>query len=188
MTTGSFLMKFEETPLPGVYLVQPDVFGDQRGFFLESWNRDTFRQEGFEMDFVQDNHSRSKRGILRGMHYQTRHTQGKLVRVTAGEVFDAVVDLRRDSPTLGQWHGVTLSEENQSMLWVPPGFAHGFYVCSDYADFQYKCTDIYHPDSEISLAWNDPTVGINWPVPHGETPELSAKDAAALTWENIPLL
>ena len=188
MTTGSFLMKFEETPLSGMYLVQPDVFGDQRGFFLESWNRDTFRQEGFEMDFVQDNHSRSKRGILRGMHYQTRHTQGKLVRVTAGEVFDAVVDLRRDSPTLGQWHGVTLSEENQSMLWVPPGFAHGFYVCSDYADFQYKCTDIYHPDSEISLAWNDPTVGINWPVPHGETPELSAKDAAALTWENIPLL
>ena len=188
MTTGSFLMKFEETPLSGVYLVQLDVFGDQRGFFLESWNRDTFRQEGFEMDFVQDNHSRSKRGILRGMHYQTRHTQGKLVRVTAGEVFDAVVDLRRDSPTLGQWHGVTLSEENQSMLWVPPGFAHGFYVCSDYADFQYKCTDIYHPDSEISLAWNDPTVGINWPVPHGETPELSAKDAAALTWENIPLL
>lgn len=181
-------MKFEETPLSGVYLVQPEVFGDQRGFFLESWNREAFRQEGFDMDFVQDNHSRSKRGILRGMHYQTRHTQGKLVRVTAGEVFDAVVDLRRDSPTLGQWHGVTLSEENQSMLWIPPGFAHGFYVCSDYADFQYKCTDIYHPDSEISLAWNDPTVGISWPVPVGETPDLSAKDQAALAWANAPLL
>jgi dTDP-4-dehydrorhamnose 3,5-epimerase len=168
--------------------LQPTVFGDQRGFFLESWNRETFRQAGFDMDFVQDNHSRSKRGILRGMHYQTRHTQGKLVRVTAGEVYDVVVDLRRDSPTLGLWHGVYLSEQNQSLLWVPPGFAHGFYVCSEYADFQYKCTDIYDPGSEISLAWDDPTVGIDWPLENGEAPELSDKDRAGLAWGKIPLL
>ena len=181
-------MTFEETPLPGVYLVQPRVFGDQRGFFLESWNRETFRQAGFDMDFVQDNHSRSRRGILRGLHYQTRHTQGKLVRVTAGEVFDVVVDLRRDSPTLGQWHGVMLSEENQSMLWVPPGFAHGFYVCSDLADFQYKCTDIYHPQSEVSLAWDDPAVGIEWPIPAGDSPQLSGKDLQGLPFAQAPLL
>jgi dTDP-4-dehydrorhamnose 3,5-epimerase len=181
-------MKFEETPLPGVYLLQPAVFGDPRGFFLESWNRETFRQAGFDLDFVQDNHSRSARGILRGMHYQTKHTQGKLVRVTAGEVFDAVVDVRRDSPTLGQWHGVTLSAENHHMLWVPPGFAHGFCVTSDYADFQYKCTDIYHPASEVALAWDDPSVGIEWPLAPGEVPQLSAKDQQGLAWADLPLL
>jgi len=181
-------MKFEETPLPGVYLLQPAVFGDPRGFFLESWNRETFREAGFDLDFVQDNHSRSARGILRGMHYQTKHTQGKLVRVTAGEVFDAVVDVRRDSPTLGQWHGVTLSAENHHMLWVPPGFAHGFCVTSDYADFQYKCTDIYHPASEIALAWDDPSVGIEWPLAPGEVPQLSAKDQQGLAWADLPLL
>lgn len=181
-------MKFEETPLPGVYLLQPAVYGDARGFFLESWNRETFREAGFDLDFVQDNHSRSARGILRGMHYQTEHTQGKLVRVTAGEVFDAVVDVRRDSPTLGQWHGVTLSAENHHMLWVPPGFAHGFCVTSDYADFQYKCTDIYHPASEISLAWDDPSVGIEWPLAPGAIPQLSAKDQQGLAWADLPLL
>ena len=181
-------MKFEETPLPGVYLLQPAVYGDARGFFLESWNRETFREAGFDLDFVQDNHSRSARGILRGMHYQTKHTQGKLVRVSAGEVFDAVVDVRRDSPTLGQWHGVTLSAENHHMLWVPPGFAHGFCVTSDYADFQYKCTDIYHPASEIALAWDDPSVGIEWPLPPGEVPQLSAKDQQGLAWADLPLL
>jgi dTDP-4-dehydrorhamnose 3,5-epimerase len=180
-------MKFETTPLRDVYLLQPRVFGDQRGFFLESWNAQTFRDAGFDIKFVQDNHSRSSRGILRGMHYQTEHTQGKLVRVTSGSVFDAVVDLRRSSPTLGQSYGVTLSAENHRMLWVPPGFAHGFYVISDYADFHYKCTDAYHPSSEISLAWDDPTVGIDWPVPEGEAPQLSTKDAAGLAWDDIPL-
>jgi dTDP-4-dehydrorhamnose 3,5-epimerase len=181
-------MKFEEAPLPGVYLLQPAVFGDPRGFFLESWNRETFREAGFDLDFVQDNHSRSARGTLRGMHYQTKHTQGKLVRVTAGEVFDAVVDVRRDSPTLGQWYGVTLSAENHHMLWVPPGFAHGFCVTSDYADFQYKCTDIYHPASEVALAWDDPSVAIEWPLAPGEVPQLSAKDRQGLAWADLPLL
>mgnify|MGYP001818301677 FL=1 len=181
-------MKFEETALPGVYLVKPAGVGDPRGFFLESWNREAFREAGFDLDFVQDNHSRSARGILRGMHYQTKHTQGKLVRVTAGEVFDAVVDVRRDSPTLGQWYGATLSAENHHMLWVPPGFAHGFCVTSDYADFQYKCTDIYHPASEVALAWDDPSVGIEWPLAPGEVPQLSAKDQQGLAWTELPLL
>ena len=181
-------MKFEKTPLPGVLLLQPQVFGDQRGFFLESWSAETFRTEGLDLNFVQDNHSRSAGGILRGMHYQTEHTQGKLVRVTSGEVFDVVVDLRRESETLGQWYGELLSDENHRMLWIPPGFAHGFYVTSEYADFQYKCTDIYHPDSEISLAWDDPTVAIEWPMPEGEQPQLSGKDAEGLAWAEIPLL
>ena len=180
-------MKFEPTLLRDVYLLHPRVFGDQRGFFLESWNQKTFRDAGFDMHFVQDNHSRSAQGILRGMHYQTRHTQGKLVRVTSGEVFDAVVDLRRSSPTLGQWYGVTLSAENHRMLWVPPGFAHGFYVTSDYADFQYKCTELYDPESEVSLAWDDPTVGIRWPLGKGDKPRLSEKDARGLAWADIPL-
>ena len=181
-------MKFEATPLQGVLLLQPQVFGDQRGFFLESWSAEAFRAAGLDLNFVQDNHSRSAGGILRGMHYQTEHTQGKLVRVTAGAVFDVVVDLRPESETLGQWYGEILSGENHRMLWIPPGFAHGFYVTSEYADFQYKCTDIYHPDSEISLAWDDPTVGIDWPIPRGERPQLSAKDAEGLAWADIPLL
>lgn len=180
-------MKFEATPLPGVYLVKPKVFGDERGFFLESWSAAAFRSAGFDLHFVQDNHSRSSHGILRGMHYQSEHSQGKLVRVTAGEVFDVVVDLRRSSPTLGQWHGELLSAENHAMLWVPPGFAHGFYVISEYADFLYKCTDIYHPASETCLRWDDPTVGIKWPVPEGELPLLSAKDTQGMAWANIPL-
>jgi dTDP-4-dehydrorhamnose 3,5-epimerase len=180
-------MKFEETPLPDVLLLHPQVFGDQRGFFLESWSAEAFRGAGLDLNFVQDNHSRSAGGILRGMHYQTEHTQGKLVRVTSGAVFDVVVDLRRESETLGQWYGEILSGENHRMLWIPPGFAHGFYVTSEYADFQYKCTDIYHPDSEISLAWDDPAVGIEWPVPEGEQPQLSGKDAEGLAWAEIPL-
>jgi len=179
-------MKFIETPLKDVYLVEPKIFGDQRGFFMETWNIETFRAAGFDFNFVQDNHSRSAHGILRGLHFQMEHTQGKLVRVTSGEVFDVAVDLRRNSPTLGQWYGVSLSAENQRMMWVPPGFAHGFYVTSDYADFLYKCTDIYHPASEKTLAWNDPTVGIQWPVPTGESPQLSAKDAEGLSWDETP--
>lgn len=181
-------MKFEPTPLEGVYLVKPRVFGDARGFFMESWNAATFRDAGFDLNFVQDNHSRSSRGILRGLHYQLKHTQGKLVRVTYGAVYDAVVDMRADSPTLGQWYGATLSAENHDMLWIPAGFAHGFYVLSDFADFQYKCTDIYHPQSEVSLAWNDPDVGIAWPLADGEEPLLSAKDQEGLPWGQAPLL
>ena len=179
-------MNFIETPLQDVHLLEPKVFGDQRGFFMETWNRDAFRAAGFDLNFVQDNHSRSARGILRGLHFQMEHTQGKLVRVTAGAVFDVAVDLRRSSPTLGQWYGVSLSAENQRMLWVPPGFAHGFYVTSDYADFLYKCTDVYHPASEKTLAWDDATVGIKWPVPAGDTPQLSAKDAEGLSWDDAP--
>ena len=180
-------MKFEATPLQDVYLVKPNVFGDPRGFFLETWNAETFRAAGFDLPFVQDNHSRSARGILRGLHYQTEHTQGKLVRVTSGEVFDVAVDLRRSSPTLGKWYGEYLSADNHRMLWVPPGFAHGFYVTSEYADFQYKCTDIYHPASEVCLAWDDPNLGIDWPIPDGELPQLSAKDAEGLAWGDAPL-
>jgi dTDP-4-dehydrorhamnose 3,5-epimerase len=180
-------MNFVETPLQDVYVLEPRVFGDERGFFLETWNKNTFAEAGFDLPFVQDNHSRSARGILRGLHYQTEHSQGKLVRVTAGEVYDAVVDLRRSSPSFGKWFGVTLSAQNYKMLWVPPGFAHGFYVTSDSADFLYKCTDIYHPESEVTLAWNDPTIGIDWPVPAGEEPQLSEKDAQGLRWEETPL-
>jgi dTDP-4-dehydrorhamnose 3,5-epimerase len=180
-------MIFEPTPLADVYLLTPRVFGDERGFFLESWNAAHFREAGFDLRFVQDNHSRSAGGILRGMHYQTEHTQGKLVRVTSGSVYDAVVDLRRASTTFGQWYGVTLDTVKHQMLWIPPGFAHGFYVTSDYADFQYKCTELYHPQSEVCLAWDDPTVGIEWPLVGGESPSLSAKDAEGLPWERIPL-
>ncbi len=180
-------MKFEPTPLRDLYLIEPRIFGDERGFFMETWNTESFRQAGFDLNFVQDNHSRSGRGTLRGLHYQTRHPQGKLVRVSAGEVFDVAVDLRRHSATLGQWYGTTLSADNHRMLWVPPGFAHGFLVLSDSADFLYKCTDRYHPESEVSLAWNDPELGIAWPLPTGEQPRLSAKDREGLSWSNAPL-
>jgi dTDP-4-dehydrorhamnose 3,5-epimerase len=181
-------MLIEPTTLTGVCLLTPKVFGDERGFFLESWNAETFRDAGFDVSFVQDNHSRSARGILRGLHYQTRHTQGKLVRVTSGSVFDVAVDLRRDSPTLGQHYAVTLDAKTHRMLWIPPGFAHGFYVTSEYADFQYKCTDRYDPDAEVSIAWDDPELAIDWPVPAGETPSLSAKDSAGLPFSQAPLL
>jgi dTDP-4-dehydrorhamnose 3,5-epimerase len=181
-------MTFEPTPLPGVFVVVPRVFGDSRGFFLESWNAKTFRELGFDLDFVQDNHSRSVQGILRGLHYQTEHTQGKLVRVTRGRVFDVVVDLRRDSPTLGKWFGLELNDDDHRMLWIPPGFAHGFYVMSASADFQYKCTDIYHPASEVSIAWDDPDIGIEWPLVNDQRPTLSEKDAAGITFADAPRL
>jgi len=180
-------MLIETTPLAGVVVLKPKVFGDERGFFFESWNKQVFADAGVTADFVQDNHSRSRQGILRGMHFQTQHTQGKLVRVTHGEVFDAVVDLRADSPTCGQWFGCVLSASGHEMMWVPPGFAHGFYVLSETADFLYKCTEYYHPQSEVSLAWDDPTVGIEWPLVDGVETQLSGKDAAAKAWGEIPL-
>jgi dTDP-4-dehydrorhamnose 3,5-epimerase len=167
------------TSLPDVLILQPKVFGDARGFFFESFNaRDFEAATGLQHSFVQDNHSRSGRGVLRGLHYQIEHAQGKLVRVTAGEVFDVAVDLRRSSPHFGQWAGVLLSGENHRQLWVPPGFAHGFVVLSETADFLYKTTDYYHPEFERSLLWNDPALGIEWPLTEGL--KLAAKDAAAL--------
>ena len=161
-------------------LLRPKVFGDHRGFFLESWNRKTFAAAGLDIDFVQDNHSRSARHTLRGLHYQLQQTQGKLVRVTQGAVFDVAVDLRRSSPTFGRWAGVELSEANNHMLWVPPGFAHGFLVLSEAADFQYKCTDYYAPAHERTLLWNDPELAIDWPLPAGVTPLLAKRDAVGV--------
>ena len=173
-------MEIERLTIPDVLLLRPKVFGDQRGFFLETWNRKTFAAAGLNFDFVQDNHSRSIRHTLRGLHYQVQQTQGKLVRVSLGKVFDVVVDLRRSSPTFRRWTGVELSEANNHMLWVPPGFAHGFLVLSESADFQYKCTDYYAPAHERTVLWNDPDIGIEWPLPAGVTPLLANKDAAGV--------
>ncbi|WP_405229931.1 dTDP-4-dehydrorhamnose 3,5-epimerase [Lentisalinibacter sediminis] len=173
-------MKFTPTTIPEVVVVEPDVFGDERGFFLESWQKKKFAEAGITEEFVQDNHSRSVRGTLRGLHYQVRQAQGKLVRVTVGEVFDVAVDIRRGSPTFGRWVGETLSADNFRMLWVPPGFAHGFYVTSDIAEFQYKCTDYYAPEFERSILWNDAEIGVAWPVLPGQQPLLSGKDQAGL--------
>jgi len=174
------------TSLPEVLILEPKVFGDTRGFFFESFNaRDFAKCTGLDVQFVQDNHSKSAKGVLRGLHYQIQHPQGKLVRVTQGEVFDVAVDLRRSSPTFGKWEGVVLSAENKRQLWVPPGFAHGFLVTSDSAEFLYKTTDYYHPEFERSLLWRDPTVGIQWPI-DGE-PLLAAKDKAATTLENAEI-
>ena len=173
-------MEFIPTDIPDVLLIQPRVFEDERGFFLESYRKDRFQESGIAADFVQDNHSRSRRGVLRGLHYQTRQTQGKLVRTVAGEIFDVVVDIRRSSPTFGRWVGATLSAANKTMLWVPPGFAHGFYVTSEYAEFVYKVTDYYAPQWERSLLWCDAEVGVRWPIPAGEAPIISPKDEAGL--------
>ena len=169
-------MKFLKTPIEGVVLIEPQVFGDDRGFFMETWQAAKFDAAGIDAKFVQDNHSRSAQWTLRGMHLQVEHTQGKLVRVTAGTVFDVVVDLRRSSPSFGQWWGVELSDQNHSMVWVPPGLAHGMLVTSASADFLYKCTDIYSPAHERTLAWDDKTVNIQWPIPGDFQPKLSAKD------------
>jgi len=170
------------TTLPEVLILEPKVFGDARGFFFESFNARDFAQcTGLDVAFVQDNHSKSAKGVLRGLHYQIQHPQGKLVRVTSGEVFDVAVDLRKSSPTFGQWAGVVLSAENKHQLWVPPGFAHGFVVTSESAEFLYKTTDYWYPEFERSLLWNDPTVGITWPI-QGQ-PLLAAKDQAALSLE-----
>jgi dTDP-4-dehydrorhamnose 3,5-epimerase len=171
-------MEFEPTAIPEVVLIRPKVFGDSRGFFLESWEERKFAAAGIGVRFVQDNHSRSGRHILRGLHYQMQQTQGKLVRVVTGAVFDVAVDIRRSSPTFGRWVGVTLSEENHHMLWVPAGFAHGFVVLSESADFLYRCTDFYAPQYERSILWNDPDIGVKWPLPAGAEPLLSPKDVA----------
>jgi len=170
-------MKVIETAIPDLLILEPKVFGDARGFFMESFNARRFHEAtGLNVDFVQDNHSRSAKGVLRGLHYQIQQAQGKLVRVVRGSVFDVAVDLRRSSPTFGKWVGVTLSEENNRQFWIPPGFAHGFLVTSDSADFLYKTTDYYAPEHERSLLWNDPEVGVEWPLEGA--PLLSAKDVA----------
>ena len=172
-------MKVTKTSLPGVVLIEPKVFGDARGFFLESYHAQRYAQAGLPQHFVQDNHSRSVQGTLRGLHYQLQHPQGKLIRVVVGEVFDVAVDVRRGSPTFGQWYGTHLSAENCHQLYIPPGFAHGFYVISEMAEFLYKCTDFYTPGDEYGIFWRDPTLNIHWPMPE---PLLSTKDT------QLPLL
>ena len=177
-------MEFQPTALPEVILVKPRVFTDPRGFFFESWRQDKFAAAGIRADFVQDNHSHSTRHTLRGLHFQIQQPQGKLVRVTRGEAFDVAVDIRRSSPRFGQWVGVTLSESNRQLLWVPPGFAHGYLALSESVDFLYKCTDVYAPQHERAIRWDDPKLGVRWPLPAGVTPLLSAADAAAPLLEN----
>ncbi len=168
-------MNVNATELPGVLIIEPKVFGDERGFFYESFNaRDFAQASGLELQFVQDNHSRSQKGVLRGLHYQVEHAQGKLVRVTAGEVLDVAVDIRRSSPHFGKWASVRLSAENNRQLWIPPGFAHGFVVLSEYAEFLYKTTDYYTPSAERCIRWDDPELSIDWQL--AGPPTLSAKD------------
>ncbi|ELR65072.1 dTDP-4-dehydrorhamnose 3,5-epimerase [Photobacterium marinum] len=177
-------MNVIETNIPEVKIIEPRVFGDERGYFMETWQQKTFEDLVAERFFVQDNHSKSSKGILRGLHYQTENAQGKLVRVISGEVFDVAVDMRKKSKTFGQWVGVVLSSENKRQLWIPEGFAHGFYVMSDSAEFVYKCTDYYNPNAEHSLIWNDETVNIDWPIPADEQPILSDKDRSGKAFED----
>ncbi|HBB9957878.1 TPA: dTDP-4-dehydrorhamnose 3,5-epimerase [Vibrio parahaemolyticus] len=181
-------MKVIDTAIPEVKIIEPTVFGDERGFFMETWNQKKFEElvTGKPTQFVQDNHSKSKKGILRGLHYQTENTQGKLVRVISGEVFDVAVDIREGSPTFGLWVGEYLSAENRRQLWIPEGFAHGFYVVSSEAEFVYKCTDFYDPNSEVSIQWNDEEIGILWPI--SDTPSLSEKDKCGMTFNSSPKL
>jgi len=168
-------MKITSTEIPEVLVIEPDVHGDERGFFMESWHARKYAEQGLSVDFVQDNHSRSGKGVLRGLHYQLQHAQGKLVRVVSGAVFDVAVDIRKGSPTFGRWVGMELSGENHKQLYVPAGFAHGFCVLSDSADFLYKCTDFYAPDDERGILWSDPDIGIQWP---GTDFHISGKDAS----------
>lgn len=181
-------MKVIDTKIPDVKIIEPSVFGDERGFFMETWQQKKFEElvTGKPTHFVQDNHSKSKKGILRGLHFQTENTQGKLVRVVSGEVFDVAVDVRKNSPTFGQWVGEYLSAENKRQLWIPEGFAHGFYVTSEEAEFIYKCTNYYDPKSEVSIKWNDDMLNIKWPS--GEAPILSIKDKNGLEFLNAPKL
>ncbi|MFC3608514.1 dTDP-4-dehydrorhamnose 3,5-epimerase [Stutzerimonas tarimensis] len=179
-------MNIIETGIPDVLIIEPKVFGDERGFFFESFNAAAFEEAtGLERQFVQDNHSRSQRGVLRGLHYQIGQPQGKLVRAVVGEVFDVAVDLRQSSPSFGRWVGVHLTADNHRMLWVPEGFAHGFLVLSEYAEFLYKTTDYYAPSQERSLLWNDPALGIDWPI--SSPPRLSAKDEAGVLLSDAEL-
>lgn len=173
-------MKVIDTKIPDIKIIEPEVFRDERGFFMETWQQNKFEElvTGKRTIFVQDNHSKSSKGTLRGLHYQTGNMQGKLVHVVVGKVFDVAVDVRKDSATFGQWVGVYLSAENKRQLWIPEGFAHGFYVISDEAEFAYKCTDYYNPESERSIIWNDTEIGIEWPLDN--EPLLSSKDANAL--------
>ena len=168
-----------QTPIEGVLLIKPKVWGDARGYFVETWQQQRYDAAGINLPFVQDNHSMSTRGILRGLHYQKTRPQGKLVYVSLGSVFDVAVDIRHGSPTFGKWFGVELSQQNQWQMWVAPGLAHGFVVTSDIAHFHYKCTDYYCPEDEASIRWNDPVVGIDWPLAE---PQLSAKDSIAPSW------
>jgi dTDP-4-dehydrorhamnose 3,5-epimerase len=178
-------MDYQPLNIPDVVLMTPKVFGDERGFFLETFRQSEFEKHCGNYTFVQDNHSKSAKGILRGLHYQLENPQGKLVRVTRGEVFDVAVDLRKDSPTFRQWAGAMLSEENKQMLWVPPGFAHAFYVTSEEAEFLYKCTDYYAPGDEYSIRWDDPDLAIDWPL-KGEAPRVSEKDGNGLLFKDAP--
>ncbi|MDV3426287.1 MAG: dTDP-4-dehydrorhamnose 3,5-epimerase [Bacillota bacterium] len=168
--------KIEETPIKGVYVIEPQVFGDNRGYFMETYNKEEFAKAGLNMEFVQDNQSKSKKGVLRGLHFQKNFPQGKLVRVIKGEVFDAAVDLRAGSETYGKWFGIVLSEENKKQFYIPEGFAHGFAVLTDTAEFVYKCTELYHPEDEGGLLWNDPEIGIKWPIEGIDDLTLSEKD------------
>jgi dTDP-4-dehydrorhamnose 3,5-epimerase len=172
-------VKATDTAIPGVTVLEPRVHGDARGFFFESWNARTFAALGLDVRFVQDNHSRSAKGVLRGLHYQLKHPQGKLVRVVAGAAFDVAVDLRRSSPTFRRWIGVELTAENKKMLWIPPGFGHGFLSTAESTELVYKCTDFYVPEDELSLTWSDPDIGIVWPLGGFDRPQLAAKDANA---------
>jgi len=179
-------MKYLDTNIPDVKIIEPNVFGDERGFFMETFRVDEFSQHCSERTFVQDNHSKSSHGILRGLHYQLKNTQGKLVRVTSGEVYDVAVDMRKSSSTYGQHVGVVLSGDNKRQLWVPEGFAHGFYVMSESAEFVYKCTEYYAPEHEVSLLWNDPALNIQWPLVDDKLPSLSTKDEVGLLFKDAP--
>jgi dTDP-4-dehydrorhamnose 3,5-epimerase len=170
------MTRFIPTEIPDILLIEPTVYGDERGFFIETYQAQVFTEAGLDCCFVQDNHSGSRQGILRGLHYQIRQAQGKLVRVVAGEVFDVAVDLRRSSPTFGKWTACSLSSQNKLQVWIPPGFAHGFYVVSEWAEVLYKATDFYAPQWERTLLWDDPDLEIHWPIPPGQAPLLSAKD------------
>lgn len=173
---------FIKTPIEDLYVVEPTIFGDNRGYFMETYHYEAFKEAGLDMVFVQDNQSKSKKGVLRGMHYQTRNSQGKLVRVVQGEVFDVAIDLRKDSATFGKWHGVLLTAENKKQFYVPKGFAHGFLVVSEEAEFVYKCTNYYDPTSEAGILWNDATLGIEWPIEPGMELMLSDKDKVQQTF------